>query len=214
MEFPYKKVKREETQFTIAMIILAAGESKRMGSIKQLLPWKHTTLLGNAIEQGMASDVNSVYVVLGANEKIISDNIKDYQVSCIENMKWSLGMGSSIAAAMDFFKNNSLHFDAVLIALSDQPLIDFIYFNKLIFNYINSNKKIIASQRKAGEGVPAIFDSIYFKDLLKLDRDYGARKIITGHKEDLYLIKTENKDVDIDTYDDYRILYKKYGLSI
>ncbi|MBG7631334.1 MAG: NTP transferase domain-containing protein, partial [Bacteroidetes bacterium] len=56
-----------KTEGNIAMLILAAGESKRMNGIKQLLPWKNTTLLGNAIEQGLNSNVNLVYVVLGAN---------------------------------------------------------------------------------------------------------------------------------------------------
>ena len=51
----------------IAMVILAAGAATRMQAIKQLLPWKKTTLLGNAIEQGLQSNVDKVYVVLGAN---------------------------------------------------------------------------------------------------------------------------------------------------
>jgi len=195
----------------IAMIVLAAGDSKRMGTIKQLLPWKHTNLIGHTIETGLASDANDVFVVLGANFNAISDQIKSDQITIIRNTNWEDGMGSSISCTFTYFKENNLNYDAILIALVDQPLIDIKYFNVLINKYIISNKEIISSKIQNRSVVPAIFGSSYFNSLAKLGKDYGARKIISSNKEDLISLEESYKLVDIDSPSDYTALYQKYG---
>src|SRR5680860_1232621 len=81
----------------IAIVILAAGASSRMGQAKQLLPWEDTTLLGNAIRKAKASDANSVIVVLGANAESIRMEISESQIIIIENPIWASGLGTSIA---------------------------------------------------------------------------------------------------------------------
>jgi len=95
----------------IAMVILAAGAASRMQAIKQLLPWKKTTLLGNAIEQGLQSNVDKVYVVLGANASKIKKQILNYPIQIIEHKNWQLGIGSSIACAINYFNENNLNYN-------------------------------------------------------------------------------------------------------
>lgn len=202
---------KNKQDIKIAMVILAAGESTRMGSPKQLFPWKNTTLLGNTIEQGLASNVDSVFVVLGAYSKAISEKINKYNITILDNKNWTLGMGSSIACAMDYIERNNLYFDAVLIALSDQPLIDLKYYNQLNNSFINNNKNIIASQLKSRVGVPAIFGNNYIKRLSKLNKDIGARTIIATNIDDVYVVNLGDLNPDIDTEDDYKTLYNKYG---
>ena len=144
-----------------AMIILAAGQSKRMGTIKQNLPWKRTTLLGHAIEQGLNSVADHVFIVLGSNSEAIISEINSSNITTIYNPNWQAGMGTSIASAMQHLDKNSLHFDAVLITLSDQPLIEYKHYNKLINSLFVNNKKIVATQIDNRAGVPAIFSSQY-----------------------------------------------------
>ncbi|MCD6543118.1 MAG: nucleotidyltransferase family protein [Flavobacteriaceae bacterium] len=193
----------------IAIIILAAGASSRMGKIKQLLPWKQTTLIGNAIEQALASKADDVFVVLGANYQLISKEIEQENITIIYNKNWTLGMGFSIRSTMDFFDKKHKKYDAVLIILVDQPLIDVIYFNMLIDKFINYN--IIASKYKNRVGVPAIFSSIYFDALRKLNRDIGARDLILKHINDVKEIDAFDKIQDIDSISSYELLYQKYG---
>ena len=204
-------MEKNKQDIKIAMVVLAAGESTRMGSPKQLLPWKNTTLLGHTIEQGLASNVDSVFVVLGAYSKAISEEIGKYNITIVENKNWTLGMGSSIACAMEYVERNNLFFNAVLIALSDQPLIDLKYYNKLINSFLNNDKNIIASQLKSRAGVPAIFGYNYFNDMSKLNKDIGARTIIATHINDVHVVNPEDLYPDIDTEDDYKTLYNKYG---
>jgi len=193
----------------IAIIILAAGASKRMGSIKQLLPWKNTSLLGNAIEQALNSNADDIFVVLGSNYGLISEEINEHDITIVNNKNWALGMGTSIAGAMEIIINNSKKYRAVLILLVDQPLIDVKYINILIDSFVGNN--IIASGYQNRVGVPAIFDHKYFNELKKLNGDIGARKLILEHINDVKIINGLDKLKDIDTIESYGQLYQKFG---
>ena len=194
-----------------AMIILAAGQSKRMGTIKQNLPWKRTTLLGHAIKQGLNSIADHVFVVLGSNKDAIINKIDPSNITTIYNPDWQAGMGTSIASAMQYFDKNSLHFDAVLITLSDQPLIKTEHYNNLINSLLKNKKKIAATLINNRAGVPAIFSSEYFSLLSKLHKDHGARKILSNHRQEIMILDIDNKIIDLDTMDTYKYIHKKYG---
>ncbi len=194
----------------MATIILAAGESKRMNGIKQLLPWKDSTLLEHAITQSLQSCANDVYLVLGANKDKILKAVDTRKVNIIINDDWSLGMGTSIAAVIRFFRANQLDFDGILIRLIDQPLLDVNYYNVLIDRYINL-KHIIASSYESGYGVPVVFDKIYFDELLVLKSDKGAKSILNGHKNELIVVDSEGRTIDLDDRQTYLKYYAKYG---
>ena len=193
------------------MIILSAGASTRMKTIKQLLPWKHTTLLGNAIEQGLASKVDSVFVVLGANKEKIIPTLKAYNIQIIENDHWQLGLGKSIACAVEFLNNSPTQFDGVLIALADQPLLDASHYNKLVAKFLKTDIGIVATQQNTIIGVPAIFSRNYFKQLMMLNKDRGAKTVIKESLDDVCIVDAEGLAGDVDNMDSYKELYFKYG---
>ena len=196
---------------TTAMVILAAGASSRMQAIKQLLPWKKTTLLGNAIEQGLNSNAEEVYVILGANAEIIKDGISNYTVNIIENKNWQQGIGSAIACAINYLKIEQINYDAVLIALADQPLITVAYFNLLIEQYTTNQKRIIASNINNIPSVPAIFDAFYFEELATLNQDKGAKSIIKAASNDVFMVDAAINLVDVDTIEVYENVYNDCG---
>ena len=169
----------------IAMVILAAGAATRMQAIKQLLPWKKTTLLGNAIEQGLQSNVDKVYVVLGANASKIKKQILNYPIQIIEHKNWQLGIGSSIACAIKYFKENKLNYNSVLITLADQPLINAAYYNLLIAQSLTYKERIIASNIHHKPSVPAIFDAYFFDKLAQLNEDKGAKQLMQAVSDDV-----------------------------
>jgi molybdenum cofactor cytidylyltransferase len=195
----------------IAILILAAGESKRMQGIKQLLPWKNTTLLGNAIEQAAKSKANTVYVVLGANAKQITPTIAHYNIQSIENKNWKNGLGNSIACGVNFLKENQHLYDAILITLADQPLITAAYYNSLIDEYFKKEAKIIASETKNSPSVPAIFDSDYFDKLTQLTEDKGAKEILMTAQKGVYILRSKINLTDLDTTSAYQELYNSFG---
>lgn len=195
----------------IAILILAAGESKRIHCIKQVLPWKNTSLLGNAIEQAIQSKGNAVYVVLGAHANLIAPTIEHYNIQTIENKNWKNGLGNSIAAGVQYLKENQHHYDAILITLADQPLIDTDYYNVLIDTYSQKEAKIIASETNNTPCVPAIFHTQYFEQLSQLDQDKGAKEILISAQKEVFRLPAAANLIDVDTTSDYEELYNSFG---
>ncbi len=195
----------------VAIVILAAGASSRMGRTKQLLPWKDTTLLGNAICKAKASDANSVVVVLGANATQIQIGITENDLEIVENKRWASGLGSSIACGTDFLIKKKNRPNGILIMLADQPLIDTAYLNAMMATFNPEQEVIIATAYENRAGVPALFSQNYYKKLTKLDDDSGAKKIIDRHIENVSILNLGQKTVDIDTKSDYEDLTKNWN---
>ncbi len=77
----------------IAIMIMAAGASSRMGIAKQLLPWGKSTLIGNAIKNAKESNCSNVFVVLGANADAIKNSVGLKEEAIILNNDWESGLG-------------------------------------------------------------------------------------------------------------------------
>lgn len=192
----------------IAILILAAGASCRMGRTKQLLAWEGTTLLGNAIEAAKASKASSVVVVLGANSESIQKKIEVNGIEIVENKKWKSGLGSSIACGIKFLLKTHPKITAVLVMLADQPLIDTVYLNAMIATF-NESGKGVATRYNSKAGVPALFPRANFEKLATLQDDFGAKNIINGPKEIFSVLNPGHKTRDIDTKSDYKKLINK-----
>jgi len=194
----------------IAILILAAGESSRMGEkVKQVLPWKNTTLLGHSVAQAKASMADMTYTVLGAYEEIIKAEVQFEANAIIQNSNWKDGLGRSIAAGINYFSTKVLGYDAVLVMLADQPLIDTNYLNKMIGNWKGNPFKIITTQYESRSGVPAIFGKEHFSELQKLNKDFGAKDIIASNENAIFALSPEGKEVDIDSWEAYQELWTK-----
>ena len=189
---------------TIAFVILAAGESRRMGDIKQLLEWRNKTLLQHLIDKSIASTASKTYVVVGSHADRIEASIQNQPVTTIYNNNWKKGMGSSIAVAVEHISNLPERFDGILISLVDQPLIPVDHFNQLILKFVEGKTPIVATTVNGSLGVPAVFGSEYFNELLKLDGSQGAKNIIYHHQEEVTAVRFENAYMDLDTPEDYR----------
>lgn len=183
-----------------AILILAAGESSRMGEAKQLLPIGETTLLGLAIEGALKSKADNVYCVLGANSEAIQKSINRYTIEIIINKNYQLGLSSSIKEGLKYLESKD--YDAILMMLADQPNVDARYLNKLIDENHKQPAKIIASSYAGLFGVPAIFPKSYFKQLLQLNGDKGAYTILNSPKTEVIKIDV-TKLKDIDTKEDF-----------
>lgn len=201
-----------KTSDNIAILILAAGTSTRMGTPKQLLPWKHTNLLGNAINSAVEVSPEHVFVVLGANAEKIKAALDTANLVCIDNPDYKSGQGSSLACGIDRIMQNDHPYRAALILLCDQPLLDSVYLDSMIAAFDDGNKGIVATSYGDRAGVPAIFDQKYFSKLATLDNDNGAKAIIKKHVNDLLVLDAGEKVMDVDTVTEYKHLIKKLGL--
>lgn len=190
-----------------AILILAAGSASRMGKIKQLLPYKNTTLLEWTIKQAQKSVVENVFCVLGANKETIEKELTTNAVETIYNPNYQNGLSSSIVIGIDFLQKHN--FDYALIMLADQPHITFQYLNRLVKASKNNPSKIIASNYQGSVGVPAVFPKDYFNNLLNLQGDKGAKNFLLQHNSNVLKINSHQNLLDIDTPEDYQHLLKQ-----
>jgi molybdenum cofactor cytidylyltransferase len=187
----------------IGLIILAAGESKRMGSPKQLLNINGTSLLRRTAKVALATGLQPVVLVVGANKPQIVPEIADLPLTIIDNSMWLTGMASSVKMGMAALWMNNKNIDAVLILVCDQPFLTVEVLTQLIDQYQAKNPKIVACQYANQVGVPAIFDRAMFDELLSLTGDKGAKPVLMSHLEDTHLIDFEAGIIDLDTIEDY-----------
>ncbi len=192
----------------ISIIILAAGSSFRMGSTKQLLPYRNSTLLDIAIDNAIRSEATNVYCILGANAEAIKKKCKSKKVILVLNPNFRDGLSSSIVAGIQYVSNNNASTEAAIITLADQPKVGTTYLNKLIKKASENPETLIASDYGFNKGVPACFPKSTFPSLLKLQGDKGARDLLNDNSIKVITISSNHALLDIDTPKDYQELLK------
>lgn len=189
----------------IGIVLLAAGESSRLGRPKQILLYKGKTLLERAMENAKLSKAIHSVLVLGANANLIQENLNLGHFSFLVNNDWKNGMSESMRLGLSFLVEQ-YQIDAAIIILADQPFADYTLLDKFIDNFNKGNKGIVASSYKNTLGVPALFSKKYFPELLALKEKEGAKKIIFAHLEDVTIIEFPLGEFDVDTEEDYQKL--------
>nr|WP_294942774.1 nucleotidyltransferase family protein [uncultured Mucilaginibacter sp.] len=182
------------------IIILAAGESKRLGQPKQNMLFRGKTLLQHAIDAALNSGCCPVIVVLGGNADQIS--IASHpEITVLQNHNWQEGMASSIRLAVDELIKHQA--DNAIIMLCDQPFIDACLISSLLQTKQHTGKPIVACHYNDALGVPVLFDKALFAQLRLLTGHEGAKKILATHQAEIALVEFEKGGVDIDTMGDY-----------
>lgn len=181
-----------------------------MGTPKQLLKWKQSTLIESVIKTVVDSESSTNIVVLGAHADVISSKTERFSIKTIHSKNWGKGLGNSIAYGVKYIMEQE-NVDGVLIVLGDQPLITTQFLNDIIFKFIEGEKCIIATQYPNEKlGVPVLFDKCYFDELLTLDDDKGAKALITKYQQKAQQVQGHDLILDIDTEADYERVYKMY----
>ena len=186
----------------ISVILLAAGESKRMGNLKQLMPFGRSTIMEQPIDALLGSAVDEVIVVVGHRSEEVIKTIGTRPVKLAVNPDYMQGMSTSIVAGIKLIDRKS---GAVMLAFGDQPFIDSRTVNRLIKEFRNCDKGIAIPTYQGRRGHPIIFDIKYKKSLLALTGDIGGRQILHDHPGDILevAVNSEGVTIDIDTIDDY-----------
>ncbi|NIJ52142.1 nucleotidyltransferase family protein [Dyadobacter arcticus] len=186
------------------IIILAAGNSSRLGEPKQLLRYQHKTLIRHITEAALATDVSDVVVVTGSNAPLIESELFGLSHHLAHNGGWQQGMGSSIQTGLSKLKSLHPALDGAIIAVSDQPFVTAPLFQSLI-EQINASKTGIAASSYADTlGTPVLFNKKYFNALLQLSGNEGAKKLLLKYSQDVTSVPFPLGNIDIDTKEDYK----------
>ena len=183
-------------------LILAAGESKRMGFPKMLLTFKGITMIENVIRNVSRSNVDNTMVVLGAERDTLMEIVERSPVTYCYNDNYKEGMLSSVKCG---FRNLPSDFDAVLVFQGDQPLISEKAINTVIDSYYYSGKGIVIPVYKNKRGHPLLIDKKYGNEIEKLDALKGLHSLAYQFSDDVLEVETDDSGIlrDFDTYDEY-----------
>ncbi|MFN8345332.1 MAG: nucleotidyltransferase family protein [Spirosomataceae bacterium] len=193
----------------IGIIILAAGESKRMGSPKQLLDIGGKSLIRRTAEVALATDCYPVVLVVGANKPQIAPHIIDLPLTVIDNPMWHEGMASSVKIGLAGMYMTYKDVEAVIMLVCDQPYLSVALLERMTEVYQRKKPPVVACKYGNEVGVPALFDRSLFEELLDLKGDKGAKPVLMKHLEDAHLITFEAGSVDLDTPDDYKAFQQR-----
>lgn len=183
-------------------IVLAAGSSTRMGTQKLLLPYRDDTIIGTVVNQVIASKVDQVMVVLGADHLEVKAALKGRSVEFCHNREHFGGMLSSVMCGVRSLPENA---NAALVFLGDQPEITSKVTDTVIEAYNEDIKGIVVPIHEHRRGHPLLIDLKYRKEIERLDLEKGLRALMHLFPEDVLEVEVDAPGilVDIDTRDDY-----------
>ncbi len=181
----------------IAGIVLAAGESKRMGQPKQLLKVGATTMLNRVVDAALASKLDAVYVVVGHRAAEVKASLEHRGVAVVLNPEYAEGIGASVRAGLAAVGDAT---SAAMFLLADQPFVSAALINRLIVASTSGN--IVAPVVEGRRGNPTVFGRMWFPELLQVRGDSGGRSVIAAHPEALILLEVDTDLRDVDTPED------------
>ncbi|MHC4106104.1 MAG: nucleotidyltransferase family protein [Planctomycetota bacterium] len=188
----------------INAIILAAGQSKRMGKLKPLLRFNDKTFLDQIISVLRLSDADRITVVLGAEAETIKKSIDWSGTNIVINKDYKKGQLSSLTAAIEETPQET---DAILLCLADSPFITEEVVNRIISKFKETNNPIVVPVFNKKRGHPVLFSSSLFNELLNAPQEQGARYVLHSNQEKVLEVETSDSVIliGIDTPDDYKL---------
>lgn len=186
----------------ISTIILAAGDSKRMGQPKMLLPWGKSTVLQTVISTFQAAGIQDILVVTGGAHNQV-DALVGQSVQIVFNENYARGeMLSSIQMGLNEIKSES---QAVLIALGDQPQVQVISIQKILQEYKLTNAPLIAPSYQMRRGHPWLVTRKLWDEILNIPVGETSRDFLNRHARDIHYVQLDTRTIlqDLDTPADY-----------
>lgn len=194
------------TTANFGIVLLAGGGLLRLGQPKQLVPYLGKSLIQHAIDVSCPLHTPHKMLVLGAMHHEILDSVSLKGFLPVINQQWSSGIASSIKAGTTQALQVNPKMEHLLFLLSDQPHLALPILEHLI--YLQQQHHTITACRYGDIlGVPAVFHRRYFCELLGLEGDTGARKVIRQYIQQVQIVDFPKGTIDVDTPEDLSNLY-------
>lgn len=184
----------------VAGIILAGGESKRMGEPKQLLDWHGEPFVRHIAQTALSAGLSPVVVVTGADAELVNPVISDLPVSIVHNPNWQSGQSESVKVGLAALPGNA---GSAIFLLVDQPQVPISLLQNLIAAHATSLAAIVAPQVDGQRGNPVLFDRDTFPELGEISGDVGGRAIFSRYKIEWIPWLDASLRIDVDTREDY-----------
>jgi molybdenum cofactor cytidylyltransferase len=186
----------------VTAIILAAGQSRRMGQPKMLLPWGGTTVLGKVIETLKTAGMEDLLVVTGGDREQV-EAIVQGSARVVFNAEYaSLEMLSSIQYGLGAIKPKA---QAALICLGDQPQIQVRSVQVILQEHENTGASLIVPSYQMKRGHPWLAAKEWWDEILEMKPSESPREFLNRHAKEIIYIDVDTPSIlaDLDTPEDY-----------
>lgn len=189
----------------IVAVVLAAGESSRMGRPKALLPIDGQTFIERIVAALKQTKVGKIIVILGHNGSELEAKISHLPVQILINTDYKQGQLSSLQLAVRYLQADT-DCDGMLVHLVDHPYLAPALVEEMIGRFYATKKRIVVPKFHGKRGHPVIFSNALFGELLSAPMDEGAKAVVNAHRIETLEIDTQEEGiaVDIDTPELYQ----------
>jgi len=186
----------------IAAIILAAGQSRRMGQPKMLLPWGKTTVLGQVIATFQSAEVDDLIVVTGEN-RIQIEALIGTSARTVYNPEYK--QGEMLSSVQKGLTNLKPEIQAALIALGDQPQVRERSVRLVMGVFRQSGASIVVPSFRMRRGHPWLVARLHWDEILALKSPESPRDFLNSHGRDIQYVEVDDDSIlqDLDTPDEY-----------
>ena len=184
----------------IAAVVLAAGQSSRMGSNKLLAEWRGKSLLRWTVESALASEASPVIVVTGHESAKVEAALKGLDVRIVHNLHYASGLSASLKAGIRAVPANS---DGAIVLLGDMPEIAPALIDRMIAAFSPADgRSICVAVHEHRRGNPVLWARRFFSEIEALSGDVGAKDLIAAHEDAVCDLEADGAVLrDIDTPD-------------
>ncbi len=187
-------------------LILAAGESSRMGKDKALLAYRGQTFLEHIVATLREAGIEGVAVVLGHHAEEIQRATKLSGAQIVINQDYLRGQTSSLQAGLRAIEKEDV--SGVVLCLVDHPVVSAEVIRKLLTAHQSSRAPVIIPTYEGKRGHPVVMTRELFGELLALKPDQGANTVVRKYRAQTHLIEVADAGVlvDVDDAEAYRKL--------
>ena len=176
-------------------IILAAGESRRMGYPKPLLDIGGRTFIEH-IAETMLAVVPRLVIVIGAHRERVRAAIpRDARIAIVENPDYSRGQLSSLKVGIGVIQPDSA---GAIVHLGDHPMVRVETFRAIVDSYHRTGKPIVIARHDGRRGHPVIFDRALFAELLSAPEEEGARHVVNADPSRVAYVDLNDPGINLD----------------
>lgn len=187
----------------ISAIILAAGQSKRMGQPKMLLSWGSGAVLTHVISVVREAGVEDIIVVTGGAREHVEKLVSDLHVRTVFNEAFQTGeMLSSIQCGLRALTRQT---QAALIGLGDQPQVQAGSVRKVCEAFFETKSSLVVPSFQMRRGHPWLAASLLWEELLKMESPASPRDFLNTHQTEIQYVNVDDPGIlaDLDTPEDY-----------
>lgn len=184
-----------EARAAHGLVVLAAGDSSRLGEAKQLLRHRGETLIHRAARLGLSTHPADAVIVVGARLAEMQTQVRNLAIRPVDSEDWPLGMSHSLRAGIDALAPECA---GALILLCDQIALETEHLDALVRAWRENPMRAAASRYDHHLGVPALLPRAWFADLQQLDGDRGAGALLARSSDQVIAIDNPALAIDID----------------